>query len=94
MHPLEREITKKIFQEKLIREGENVILVAVSGGSDSVALLHALLPLQEENGISLVAAYINHGLRPVESEQEEIFVHSMCKELSISFESVQVDVKE
>ena len=94
MHPLEREIIKKIFQDKLIKEGEHVILVAVSGGPDSVALLHVLLPLQVEKGISLVAAYINHGLRPVESVHEECFVRSMCKELCISFESVQVDVQE
>jgi len=94
MHPFEREITKKIFQEELIKEDEKVVLVAVSGGPDSVALLHVLLPLQIEKGILLVAAYINHGLRPVESEHEEHFVRSMCNELGISFESVQVDVRE
>jgi len=94
MHPLEREIAQKIFREELIKEDENVVLVAVSGGPDSVALLHVLLPLQIEKGILLVAAYINHGLRPVESEREEHFMRSMCNELGISFESVQVDVRE
>ena len=53
MHPLEREIAKTIFREELIKEDENVVLVAVSGGPDSVALLHVLLPLQIEKGILL-----------------------------------------
>ena len=94
MHPLEREIIKKIFQKKLIKEDEHIILVAVSGGPDSVALLHVLLTLQMEKGISLVAAYINHGLRVVEANREESFVRSLCKGLSIPFESLQVDVCE
>lgn len=93
MHPLEREITGKIFQDKLIRNDEHIILVAVSGGPDSVALLHILFPLQRKKGLTLVAAYINHGLRPAESEQEESFVRSLCRDLCVPFENVQVDVR-
>lgn len=93
MHPLEREICIKVFRDKLIREGEQGILVAVSGGPDSVALLHVLQPLRREKGISLAASYIDHGLRPAEAEPEERFVRALCGELGVLFESARVDVR-
>ncbi|MFN8389680.1 MAG: tRNA lysidine(34) synthetase TilS [Bdellovibrionota bacterium] len=49
------------------------LLVAVSGGEDSHALLHALVALREECRLDLVAAHFDHGLRP-ESAQEAEFV--------------------
>jgi tRNA(Ile)-lysidine synthase len=78
----------------LIKDDEHVVVIGVSGGPDSVALLHILLHLQLEMGITLVAAYINHGLRPVESEVEEDFVRSMSKDLGVLYDSVQVNVRE
>ena len=74
MHPLERVIAQKIIQDQLIQDDDHRVVVGVSGGPDSVALLHVLLALRSEISISLVAAYIDHYLRPVESEQEEFFM--------------------
>jgi tRNA(Ile)-lysidine synthase len=93
MHPLEREITRNILHSRLINDDEQTIVVAVSGGPDSVALLHLLLPLRTEMGVSLVAAYINHGLRPAEAEQEEFFVRCMCGGLGVSFHTASVNVR-
>jgi tRNA(Ile)-lysidine synthase len=94
MHHLEREITRNILHSRLINDDEHTIVVAVSGGPDSVALLHVLLPLRTEMGVSLVAAYINHGLRPAEAEQEESFVRSMCEDLGVSYDIARVNVRE
>jgi tRNA(Ile)-lysidine synthase len=61
------------------------ILVAVSGGSDSVGLLFALhqaLRSAEEGGIRLVAATVDHGLRPESAKETEV-VALLCRELSI-----------
>jgi tRNA(Ile)-lysidine synthase len=94
MHPLEKEINNTIHQEQLISDDERVIIVGVSGGPDSVALLHLLLSLKSERGIEMVAAYINHGLRQSESEYEEQFVRSMCRDMGIEFESIPINVKD
>lgn len=60
------------------------ILVAVSGGPDSMALLHLLLDLEDLYGTKLGVAHLNHGLRP-EAEEEEAFVASMAKSLGLPF---------
>lgn len=57
-----------------------------------MALLYLMDPLQLEKGFSLVAVYVNHGLRPGEAEKEEELVRSQCGELGVDFESVHVDV--
>ncbi len=56
------------------------VLVAVSGGQDSVALLHLLRDLPAADQIELVVAHYNHGLRP-EAPAEEQFVRQMAVEL-------------
>lgn len=73
----------------LIRPGDR-ILVAVSGGPDSLALLHLLrdidIPMQ------LLAAYIDHGLRPPEIPEELRTLTTCCRALGIPFFSRSVDV--
>ena len=60
------------------------ILVGLSGGADSVALLQALHALREEKGLTLYAAYVNHGLRE-DAEKEEAFCADLCHKLQIPF---------
>jgi tRNA(Ile)-lysidine synthase len=57
----------------------DLILVAVSGGPDSVALLHAM----HRVGCRIAAAHLNHRLRGAESERDETFVRRLCEELGI-----------
>jgi tRNA(Ile)-lysidine synthase len=47
------------------------VIVAVSGGPDSMALLHLLSSLPEDHGLSLVAAHFDHGVRPGSAEEAE-----------------------
>ncbi len=62
------------------------MLVAVSGGSDSVALLHLLVALQEQIAISGIGvAHVNHGLRGRESDNEESFVAQLAREAGCRF---------
>ena len=61
----------------LISPGDRVIC-AVSGGTDSVALLVALYLLRENLGITLEAAHFNHRLRGEESDGDEAFVKALC----------------
>ncbi|WP_433944873.1 tRNA lysidine(34) synthetase TilS [Paenibacillus sp. SN-8-1] len=70
------------------------IVVAVSGGPDSVALLHALHHLAGEPGSSLrlVCAHVNHGFRGAESDAEAEFVRETADRLGIPFELGNYDV--
>jgi len=75
----------------LISNGDSV-LAAVSGGSDSVALLNTLADLRSELGFFLSAAHVNHGLRP-EAPDEERFVLGLCEKLGIECSVNRVDTR-
>ena len=61
----------------MLQQGDEV-LVGVSGGADSVALLHFLGAISQDWGISLRAAHVNHNLRGSESQRDEDFVRNLC----------------
>ncbi len=63
--------------------GVKHITVALSGGKDSMALLHGLLALKNDFGFTVSAAHFNHLLRGEESFRDEDFVKQKCKELGV-----------
>jgi tRNA(Ile)-lysidine synthase len=63
---------------------EHGILAAVSGGADSVALLHLLAQLGKQEG-KLAVAHVNHGLRGIESDADAEFVQSLAREYGLRF---------
>jgi tRNA(Ile)-lysidine synthase len=67
----------------MITKGDRV-LVAVSGGADSVCLLKALLDIAKGAGIAVVAANLDHGLRGRESAAESRFVEDLTKGLGVT----------
>ena len=71
-----------IRQQEMINPGDQVVC-AVSGGADSVALLWALYLLRDKLKISLSAAHFNHGLREEESDRDQAFVESLCRDYDI-----------
>lgn len=64
-------------KERLFQTGDRVVC-AVSGGADSVAMLHCLLSLRQELGIGVTAAHYNHCLRGEASDEDEAFVRGLC----------------
>ena len=62
-----------------------VVLACVSGGADSMCLLHALLEISRERGFSVSAAHYNHRLRGAESDRDEEFVREQCAALDVPF---------
>lgn len=71
-----------IRQQDMIQPGDTVI-VAVSGGADSVALLFAFYLLKEKLDVRLEAAHFNHHLRGEESQRDEEFVKEFCDRCDI-----------
>ena len=63
------------------------IVIAVSGGADSVALLLAFVDLKKRKKLSsrLIAAHFNHGLRADESDADELFVQKLAETLGVEF---------
>src|ERR1700741_5528593 len=84
VHALAERVLSHIRQHELLRAGDRVG-VAVSGGSDSVALLRLLLELRSELGIVLSVVHFNHKLRRAESDADERFVASLAPEHDLEF---------
>lgn len=68
------------------------IIVGLSGGADSVALLHFLSQQSEKCSFKLCAAHVNHMLRGDESERDEQFVRALCDKLGIYLDVLRVDI--
>lgn len=71
---------------------ESTLLIAVSGGADSLALLHLLVQLRERFKLTLHAVTLDHSLRP-DSANDTAFVQSMAQKWEVSFISKRVDVQ-
>jgi tRNA(Ile)-lysidine synthase len=84
-------IRRTVARHGLLQGGEGV-LVCVSGGPDSMALLQSLWELSREWNLSLTAAYLDHGLRP-EAEAEKAFVREAAFSRGLSFVSERADVR-
>lgn len=59
------------------------IAVALSGGADSVSLLHVLSELAEKYAFSLRAIHVNHGIRGAEADADEQFCRDLCEKKNI-----------
>lgn len=66
------------FRERPLPPGSTV-LCAISGGADSVCLLHALCLLGREQGFAVRAAHYHHGIRDEEADRDECFVRQVCE---------------
>lgn len=91
MHPLEQKVRQTLVSASFPGQGDR-ILVGVSGGADSMALLHILAVLRAEFSLTLVAAYIDHGLRPSETPAEWVRVQEAANRLELDCTRVRVDV--
>lgn len=93
MNKLEKKMMDFIHKNKLLASGQHV-LVACSGGVDSVALLLLLTSLRARLQIDIAAAHVDHMLRGKESAEDGRFVKSLCEQLEIPFFSGHVPVPE
>lgn len=90
MQLLRHKILRFIRQKELFSQGD-LVVAAVSGGADSVALLDILLHLPGFR-VALVVAHLNHNLRGAESDEDEAFVRDLAAQYSLPVEVSRVDV--
>jgi tRNA(Ile)-lysidine synthase len=80
-----------IEENRMLKDGDKVI-VAVSGGPDSICLLHVLLRLRERFSLKLIAAHVNHGLRGKDADDDAKYVEEFCHESGLEFRCIKEDI--
>lgn len=80
-----------IIKNSLLNKGDKV-LVALSGGPDSVCLLHCLHMLKDEFDLEIGAAHVNHMLRGDEALSDEDYVRNLCESLDIECYIERIDI--
>ena len=76
---------------RMLQDGDRVIM-GVSGGVDSVVLLHVLMALRDKYDLSLIIAHLDHSIRGKESRRDADFVRDLAKGLGLHFETAAADV--
>jgi tRNA(Ile)-lysidine synthase len=87
-----KKVLRYIKENNLFVPGDTIV-VAVSGGADSVALLDILASLRDYR-LNLVATHLNHLLRGAESDADEEFVRKLARSYGLSIEVRRVNVRE
>jgi tRNA(Ile)-lysidine synthase len=90
---MEEKIHQFISKHQLFNRGSTII-IGVSGGPDSLALLHFLWRFKDRSGWNIVAAHVDHMFRKEQSEEEMKFVRSYCQEIGVICEAIQIDVRK
>jgi len=85
-------VKKTLKKYSMLTKGEKVV-VGVSGGADSIALLFSLNELIDY-GLELIVAHMNHGIREDEAERDAEFVKETAKSLGLTFVYGEVDAKK
>ncbi len=83
---------KGVIREKGLLGSASSVLVALSGGPDSVCLLHLFYLLARSKKINLQAAHLHHGLRGKEADRDAEFAKEICQTNSIRFHLAYEDV--
>ncbi len=86
-------VNRFIQKHRLLFKGATVV-VGVSGGPDSLALLHFLKNESQAWNLTVVAAHVDHSLRGKESEEDYHFVENFCRDNEIIFEGIKIDIEK
>lgn len=86
-------VRKTISEQNMIKAREHIV-IGVSGGHDSITLLHILNQLSIDMNFKLHIAHINHGIRGAESDGDEAYVAQLAAKLKIPFYSKKVNMDE
>ncbi len=89
-----KDIAKNTITQYKMLSGSDHVLIGLSGGPDSVCLSLVLVELIEDFDLKLSAVYVEHGLRPDETESEIAFCKEFCEANGIGFYVKSVNVRE
>ena len=72
----------------------DTIVVGVSGGADSMCLLHFLASIRNQLKLNLIVAHINHNLRGEEALRDQKFVENTCNNLNVECRVLNADINK
>ncbi|MBN2135978.1 MAG: tRNA lysidine(34) synthetase TilS [Acidobacteria bacterium] len=84
-------VIKTINRYSLLNQGDGVV-VALSGGADSMVLLHSLKALSQRLDLTVSACHLNHGIRGKDAYDDQAFCAQQCENLGIPFYTSNVNV--
>lgn len=84
-------VLRFIREHDLLHKGDSV-LVALSGGADSVSLLHVLLSIKDQYDLNIRAAHFNHMIRGEEADRDERFCRDLCEAWDVPFYCDKADI--
>jgi len=85
---------KLFIEDNHLLSNEDRILIAVSGGVDSMVLLHLFLRLHSDNGLPIQVVHLNHALRGCKADEDEKLVSDFCSTNHCKIYSEKIDVKQ
>ena len=80
-----------IAEHNMFNNGDTVV-VGVSGGADSVMLLHCLNVIKNDYNLNIVVAHINHKIRIGTAERDAKFVEDLCEKMGIEYHLKEIDI--
>lgn len=90
---MEEKVIGAIKEYELIEENDHIV-VGVSGGPDSMALLYCLLEARKAIPFNIHVAHVNHGVRGEEARRDQLFVERIAGELGLPFYTKNVNMVE
>lgn len=87
-----QKIYEYIKENKLI-DVKDIVIVGVSGGADSMALLYVLQELKNDFEIDIYVCHIHHGIREKEADEDARYVEEYCKENNLEYREFREDIK-
>lgn len=87
-----KKVNETINRYELIENGDKIV-VGVSGGVDSMALIHFLIEIKEEYDLNLYIAHVNHGVRGKDAKKDQDFVRDYAKEVDLPYYTIDVDME-
>jgi len=85
-------VRNNIIDNNLIRENDNIV-VGVSGGADSMALLYVLMEIKKDMNFNIFVAHVNHGVRGEDALSDQLFVERKAREMNIPYYFKNVDME-
>lgn len=83
---------ERFIRERSLLQPNEPLFIAVSGGPDSMALLHMMHRLSSSWGLELIAVHVNHQIRGGEADQEAQQVRQYTKQLGVQFKLISIDI--
>lgn len=90
---MENKIIDVVKKYNMLNYGDTVV-VGLSGGADSVSLLHFLISIREQYNLTIVACHVNHMLRGEEADRDENFVKNLCFANNVEIRILHADINK